>query len=300
MVKNRLNHIAIIGSTGLVGYEVTKKIIKNADYKKLSTASLNKKDKRYLLNKQNHFFGDFNNKISWLKILKSKPNVIVLISNCRHLLALEEAINSSNKYKVNKIKFIIVGTTGIFSPVKKYSGIYKTIEKKIKELNFEKYTILRPNLIYGSYRDKNISKVINFIRKYKFIPSLSGDIGKIQPLYYKDLVNVIIHCIYNKNLNGTFNITGKECLNYYDFYEEIFKALNQKKRIIKVPYKFSLFISRIIEFILGADFFINVERIKRLKEIKCFSNFEAIEQNFYKPTSFKDGIKKQIEDLNRK
>lgn len=297
-MKKPNNHISIIGSTGLVGLEVTKKIINNGDFKIVTTASFNKKNYQKILNKNNHFFGDFNNPYSWRNILRKDPNIIVLISNCRHLLSLKKAIEDLN-FNTNKTKLIIVCTTGIFSPVKKYSKIYKAIENQVKLLNFMEYIILRPNLIYGSRRDKNVNKVIKFINKYKFFPSLSNKKGKIQPLYYKDLVEAIVSSIYKSSLSGTFNITGQDCLDYNQFYEEIFKALDIKPRIVKVPYKLSLIIAKIFEFFKGSDFIINVERIERLKEIKCFSNLNSLKWKLYKPTSFEEGIRKQIKEFNQ-
>ena len=297
-MKKRINHIAIIGSTGLIGYEVTKKIIRKGDFKRITTASLNKNISKYHLNEKNHYFLDFNRSDSWRKILLKNPDIIVLISNCRHFLALKEAVETL-KINPKNIKLIIVGTTGVFSPAQEYSNIYKYIEKEINLSKFKEYIILRPNLIYGSKRDKNINKVINFINKYKFFPSLSSGKGKIQPLYYKDLVDAILSCIYGKNINGSFNITGKECLNYYQFYGEIFTALELKTRIINVPYYLSINVARLLELIKGKDFIISVERIKRLREIKCFSNYDSLKKNLYKPTPFKKGIRNQVQELKK-
>lgn len=297
-MKKRINHIAIIGSTGLIGYEVTKKIIRKGGFKKITTASLNKNISKYHLNEKNHYFLDFSSSYSWEKILLKNPDIIVLISNCRHFLALKEAVETL-KINPKNIKLIIVGTTGIFSPEQEYSNIYKYIEKEINLSKFKEYIILRPNLIYGSKRDKNINKVINFIHKYKFFPSLSSGKGKIQPLYYKDLVDAILSCIYTKNINGSFNITGNECLNYYQFYGEIFAALELKTRIINVPYYLSINVARLLELIKGKDFIISVERIKRLREIKCFSNYDSLKKNLYKPTPFKKGIRNQVQELKK-
>lgn len=297
-MKKRINHIAIIGSTGLIGYEVTRKIIRKGDFKRITTASLNKNISKYHLNEKNHYFLDFNRSDSWRKILLKNPDIIVLISNCRHFLALKEAVENL-KINPKNIKLIIIGTTGVFSPAQEYSNIYKYIEKEINLSKFKEYIILRPNLIYGSKRDKNINKVINFINKYKFFPSLSSGKGKIQPLYYKDLVDAILSCIYGKNINGSFNITGKECLNYHQFYGEIFTALELKTRIINVPYYLSINVARLLELIKGKDFIISVERIKRLREIKCFSNYDSLKKNLYKPTPFKKGIRNQVQELKK-
>ena len=64
-MKKRINHIAIIGSTGLIGYEVTKKIIRKGGFKKITTASLNKNISKYHLNEKNHYFLDFSSSYSW-------------------------------------------------------------------------------------------------------------------------------------------------------------------------------------------------------------------------------------------
>lgn len=298
MKEKRKKNLLIVGSTGLLGYEFTKQIINDGKFEEITTTSRNKDKQTLILNKEKHIFGDFSKSIFWEKVLRRNPDIIILISNCRHFFALEKAIKS-NRINTNNIKFIIIGTTGVFSPVKNYSEIYKIIEEKIKNIKFKNYIIIRPTLIYGSIRDQNVHKVINFIKKYKFFLSLSGNLGSIQPVYYKDVINSMINSIYRDDLNGTFNITGKDCLNYYDFYSLIFKSLKIKKRIFQIPFYLSLSVAYIIEKLSNKKFFINVERIRRLKEKKCFSNKDAIEQDLYIPTSFSKGISIQINEIEK-
>ena len=291
-------HLLIVGSTGLLGFEFTKQILNDFKFREITTVSKNKHKDLFILNKEKHIFGDFSKPIYWENVLKKKPDIILLISNCRHFFALEKAINKVG-LKKKDIELILIGTTGVYSPVKNYSEIYNIIERRVEFMKFKKHVILRPTLIYGSSRDQNVNKVIKFIKKYKFFLSLSGDLGSIQPVYYKDIIIAMINSVYKEDISGIFNITGKDCLDYNDFYSIIFKSLKIKRRLIKVPFKLSMFISYILEYFFGKQFIINNERIRRLKEKKCFSNKAAIDKKLYIPTGFSDGISFQINDLEK-
>ena len=50
------------------------------------------------------------------------------------------------------------------------------------------WVILRPTMIYGFGRDKNIAEVARFIRRFGFFPLIGGGVGLRQPVHVDDVV----------------------------------------------------------------------------------------------------------------
>lgn len=115
-------------------------------------------------------------------------------------------------------------------------------------------TVFRPTMIYGYGRDKNITTIAGFIRKYGFFPVAGNASGKRQPIHADDLVEATVSILSNERTYGkTYNLAGGETLTYRAMVERIFKLLRRPERIIGIPaglYKgaldsISLFSSRV-------------------------------------------------------
>ncbi|KAE9643776.1 NAD(P)-dependent oxidoreductase [Pseudomonas sp. PB106] len=96
--------------------------------------------------------------------------------------------------------------------------------------------ILRPTLMYGWFDRKHLGWLARFMKKTPVYP-IPGD-GKFmrQPLYAGDFSNIIISCIENHDIQGTFNISGHEKIDYIDIIREIKRVTRSNTKIIKIPY----------------------------------------------------------------
>jgi nucleoside-diphosphate-sugar epimerase len=95
--------------------------------------------------------------------------------------------------------------------------------------------------MFGWFDRKHLGWLSRFMAKVPVFP-IPGD-GKYmrQPLYVGDFCNIIISCIENTELNGTFNISGNEKVDYIDIIREIKRATDAQAAVLKIPY--SLFYS---------------------------------------------------------
>ncbi len=101
------------------------------------------------------------------------------------------------------------------------------------------WIILRPTLIYGLGRDKNISKIICFIRCFGFFPLIGKAAGLRQPIHARDVAAACMHALQTLNLrNCTYNLTGGETLPYREMVQRIFLALDRKPRLVTLPFWF--------------------------------------------------------------
>ena len=90
-------------------------------------------------------------------------------------------------------------------------------------------SLLRPTLIYGTGRDRNVSAIAGFIRRFGFFPLASPANGLRQPVHAADLAAAAIACIDNPTANGqAFNLPGGETLSYRDMVRRIFVALGKR------------------------------------------------------------------------
>ena len=98
------------------------------------------------------------------------------------------------------------------------------------------WLILRPTLIYGRGRDRNISEIARFIRRFGFFPVFGAALGLRQPVYLDDVASACMSALEAENLKGgSYNISGGEALPYREMVVRIFHALGQRPRIISTP-----------------------------------------------------------------
>lgn len=111
-------------------------------------------------------------------------------------------------------------------------------ENKIKGLTADNIstTILRPTLIYGYGKDKNITVIANFIKKFGFFPVAGKAVGLRQPVHVDDLVKAIIDIIENpRAYSKTYNLGGVQTMTYRAMVEKIFLKLGRSPRIVGLP-----------------------------------------------------------------
>jgi nucleoside-diphosphate-sugar epimerase len=188
-----------------------------------------------------------------------------------------------------------VTTTGIFSKFNHLSEIYKENEKKIINSGIV-YTILRPSMIYGNSMDKNMSKLIRFLKKYPVFPLFSSGESLMQPVFADDLADGIVSAIGNeKTENKAYNLAGPSEISYKQIIEKILDVLEKRVTIINVPFDLALNISRFMEKIPG--FPIKHEQVLRLQEDKVFDITSSMLDLNFSPRSFSEGITLEINEI---
>lgn len=158
---------------------------------------------------------------------------------------LPEYFNFLSGYGIKRI-VILSSTSSITkrksSDVKEQKIVQQLIEGENRfttwaAANQIEWIILRPTLIYGLGRDKNISEIARFIRRFGFFPLIGKATGLRQPVHARDVAAVCMHALQALNLrNCTYNITGGETLPYREIVRRIFLALDRKPRLVTLPF----------------------------------------------------------------
>ena len=97
-------------------------------------------------------------------------------------------------------------------------------------------TILRPTLMFGWFDRKHLGWLARFMKRVPVFPIPRNGRYMRQPLYVGDFCNIIIRCIDNHALNGVFNISGHEKIDYVDIIRHIKRVTLAKVWIVNIPY----------------------------------------------------------------
>lgn len=98
------------------------------------------------------------------------------------------------------------------------------------------WIILRPTLIYGYGRDKNIAEIARFIQRFKFFPVFGVAQGLRQPIHAADVAAACVSALNSSAVtNHGYNLTGGETITYREMVTRLFKALGHAPRIVTIP-----------------------------------------------------------------
>ncbi len=107
-------------------------------------------------------------------------------------------------------------------------------EKAVAEASIA-WTMLRPTLIYGLGRDRNVTAAAHFIRRWRFFPLAGPGKGLRQPVHADDLAAAAVRLIDDATHAGkAFNIGGGETMTYRAMIERIFAVLSIKPRFLQL------------------------------------------------------------------
>jgi nucleoside-diphosphate-sugar epimerase len=98
------------------------------------------------------------------------------------------------------------------------------------------WVIIRPTLIYGRGRDKNISEMAGFVRRWGCFPLLGRANGLRQPIHAEDVAAACVSALTSSAAaNRAYNLSGGEALPYREMVCRVFAALGKRPRLVNVP-----------------------------------------------------------------
>ena len=98
------------------------------------------------------------------------------------------------------------------------------------------WTILRPTLIYGRGRDKNIREIARLVNRFGFFPLLGKAGGLRQPIHAEDVAAACLEALrVDVSANRAYNISGGETLSYREMVSRVFSALGRRPRFVAIP-----------------------------------------------------------------
>jgi nucleoside-diphosphate-sugar epimerase len=164
------------------------------------------------------------------------------------------------------------------------------------------WIILRPTLIYGNGRDKNISEIANFICRFGFFPIFGQACGLRQPVHADDVATACIDTLQGGSpvVNHAYNLSGGETLTYRAMVVRVFSALGLRPRLLRIPlWVFRLSISLLHLFPRYRHW--TTAMAERMNQDLCFDHSQASHDFGYSPRIFEPfgevGIGQKEQDL---
>ena len=192
---------------------------------------------------------------------------------------------------------LFISTTAIFTQLNAGSkSIRLTAEEAIHASGLD-YTILRPTMIYGSPRDRNMWRLIRLLRITPILPIFGDGESLQQPIFVDDVAQAVLLALKtDATIGKSYNIAGKDPLIYNQVIDSVASALGRRVWKLHLPY---MTIVRVLQFTerIGLRLPIKAEQVLRLNEDKSFSYEEARRDFGFSPRSFEEGIGFEIRNL---
>lgn len=97
-------------------------------------------------------------------------------------------------------------------------------------------TVLRPTLVYGSARDRTLSRIAALARRFGAFVLPRGACGMRQPVHVDDLADAAFAAIDSRAAHGhAYDLPGGEALPYREMVARVLSALQPPARLIEVP-----------------------------------------------------------------
>ena len=189
---------------------------------------------------------------------------------------------------------LFISTTAIFTQLNAGSkSVRLAAEEAIRASGLD-YTILRPTMIYGSKRDRNMWRLIRLLRITPIMPIFGDGESLQQPIFVDDVAEAVLLALQtDATIGKSYNIAGKAPLTYNQVIDTVTSTLGKRVWKLHLPY---MPIVRMLQFTerMKLRLPIKAEQVLRLNENKAFSYEEAQRDFGFNPRSFEEGIRAEV------
>jgi len=240
--------------------------------------------------------GDSSTQETWERILTQTPiSTIIHIASIRHVPVMLRSLAQLEQTP----RLIVVGTTGVYSQYNQYSAGYRDIEAQLSHY-LGHCCLLRPTMIYGSDRDKNLHKLIRFCDRYGFFPIFGPGNCLLQPVHADDLAQAILSVFQSPSLTGAYDLSGGSVVRFQELLGLVGRLLGQSIYPVRIPFKIGVGLATVLEQVIGQRSPVRREQILRLQEDKAYSH-EAARQDFgFSPRSLEVGLQQEVNLLRQR
>lgn len=290
--------ILLTGATSQVGEVIIRKL-KNGNEKIRCFVRKTSKIEKLKGENIEFSYGDFNDVESIREALVG-VDYIIHIGGIWHAKNFLSILDEENR-KIKKAVF--VGSTSRFQKIgsednKELNLVSRMIEaEKIIDDSKQNTIIMRPTMLYGIDKDKNVLKLIKIMDKFHVFPVIGEGSGMKQPVHVDDVADAVISAMYKENLTKkSYNLPGKSPIEYNDMLKEIRKNLNKPILIFHIPIWFAKFGFSVYKKI-NPSTIVNIAMVNRVNKSFTFDYEDAKRDFGYSPMNFEEGVKKQIDYL---
>lgn len=238
--------------------------------------------------------GDLSDPDALRRALKGADALLNIASlGFGHAQGIVDACRSANTPRA-----VFVGTTAVFTTLPAKSKSVRLEAERILQDSGLAYTLLRPTMIYGTPRDRNIWRLIMLLRWAPVLPVVDGGGNLQQPVFVEDVARACWTVLDRpRTIGQAFNVGGAQALSFAEMAMEILKGLHRRAPLVSVPLQAALAAAAALRRIPFAPR-ITREQILRLKEDKSFDIQPAAAAFGYAPLSFAQGVDRELKWLS--
>jgi len=184
---------------------------------------------------------------------------------------------------------VFLSTTAIFTRLPSASRAARLdAEAAVQRSNLD-WTILRPTMIYGNARDRNISRLLRFLKRWPVVPVCGNALW--QPIYVEDLADAVVAALDSPRApRQTYNVAGAQPLYFDELVRTAARALFRPIRLVRVPLAAAVLAAQ-------ASRLVTTEQVRRLAEDKAFDYTDAARDFGFHPRPFAEGVRLEARSL---
>jgi len=189
---------------------------------------------------------------------------------------------------------VFVSTTAIFTGLAAPSKPTRLAAEQAVMSSSLCWTIVRPTMIYGAPGDRNMERLLRFLRRTPVVPLPGGGRGLQQPVHVDDLAMAIASAITEPAAaGGCYDIAGPDAHSLRAVVTAAAQAVGRRPVLLPVPLAPVVGALRTYEKTYEKRAHVahlRAEQLARLAEDKAFEITSARRDLGYCPRSFADGI----------
>jgi nucleoside-diphosphate-sugar epimerase len=149
-------------------------------------------------------------------------------------------------------------------------------------------------MIYGSPRDRNMWRLIRWLRAFPIVPVFGDGQHLQQPVFVDDVAHAVLAALLNETSAGrSYNIAGKAAQPYNQIIDTIAAQLNRRVWKAHIPAAPTILILRALGK-TGLPLPLKAEQVERLNEDKAFDYSPAATDFGFAPRTFAEGIRLEL------
>lgn len=190
---------------------------------------------------------------------------------------------------------LFVSTTAIFTTLAAPSKRVRVEAEATVTASALEWTIVRPTMIYGAPGDRNIERLLRFLRRSPLVPLPAGGRAAIQPVHVADLAWFVSTALEADTAGQAYNVAGPQPLPLRQAVTEAADALGRRPVLVSVPLgPVRAAVSRYERHARHPR--LKAEQVLRLQEDKSFP-IDAAAGLGYRPRSFAQGVREEVAAL---
>ena len=282
--------VLLTGATGLLGFELLNGLLAGGDEVRCLVRNESANAARLDGTGAEVFRGDANDEETLLRALRGADALL-------HVAGIEYApavVGAARRARVARL--VVVGSTSAHSSFEFRSGPKRRMEEIVRRSGLG-WTIVRPTMIYGTERDKNVHRLLRFLDRSPVFPVFGPGTNLWQPVYHEDCATGILEALRNTvAINRSYDLPGARPLPYRDLVLTAAHAIGKSPRPLHLPLEPVRKVLSTAER-LRLPLPIKSEQVLRLREDKAYPYDDARQDLGYDPRPFEKGVALEVERL---